>query len=267
MLSVLIFALAGLIAGFISGLFGLGGGLTTVPLLVYLLPFLLGTSDGVMHLAIGSSVACVFCNAISSTWHRTRAGDMLWPLFNRLFVAVAIGTVMGILMASVAPGSLLKLSFAIVVAVVLTRELLAGRKQKTASECSLKNVSFWKEKVTGCLAGVVGAVTGGGAGLIMTPFYHQLNYSIRQAAAQSSAQSVIIGLVATLGYLFTSVETSEPWVVGSLYLPAIAGLVPLGFAGASLGVWFSQRVSEYKLHACFCGYLFIVFIAMLVKDV
>ncbi|WP_062270829.1 sulfite exporter TauE/SafE family protein [Endozoicomonas arenosclerae] len=268
MLSVLIFALAGLVSGFIAGLFGLGGGLTMVPLLVYLLPYFLSGQEGVMHLAVGSSVACVMCNALSSTWHRSKAGDMLWPLFHNLFVSVAIGTVLGILIAAVAPGALLKYAFSIVVTVVLVREYLAGtKKKKTTEEGKLKVSNFWKEKLTGCMTGIVGAITGGGAGLIMTPYYLHLNYSIRQAAAQSAAQSAIIGLVATLGYLFTPLGVNEKWVVGSLYLPAIIGLTPFGFLGSRGGVWFSQRVSEQKLHFCFCSYLLIVLIAMVVKEV
>ena len=52
-----VFALVGLGSGFVSGLFGIGGGIVRIPLFVYLLP-LFGVAQSVMmHVAVGTSMA------------------------------------------------------------------------------------------------------------------------------------------------------------------------------------------------------------------
>ncbi len=54
-----VFALVGLGSGFVSGLFGIGGGIVRIPLFVYLLP-LFGVAQSVMmHVAVGTSMALV----------------------------------------------------------------------------------------------------------------------------------------------------------------------------------------------------------------
>ena len=67
-----VFALVGLGSGFVSGLFGVGGGIVRIPLFVYLLP-LFGVAHSVMmHVAVGTSMALVLPRsprrASSSRW-------------------------------------------------------------------------------------------------------------------------------------------------------------------------------------------------------
>ena len=58
-----VFALVGLGSGFVSGLFGIGGGIVRIPLFVYLLP-LFGVAQSVMmHVAVGTSMALVLPSA------------------------------------------------------------------------------------------------------------------------------------------------------------------------------------------------------------
>jgi uncharacterized membrane protein YfcA len=77
-----VYLLAGVAAGFVSGLFGLGGGLTIVPALAFAPPREGVASRYVMHLAINTSLVVMVVTALTVLRHRR--GDLDWPLFGRL---------------------------------------------------------------------------------------------------------------------------------------------------------------------------------------
>ena len=73
-----VFALVGLGSGFVSVLFGIGGGIVRIPLFVYLLP-LFGVAQSVMmHVAVGTSMALVLPSAIAATRKHSRWATWIW---------------------------------------------------------------------------------------------------------------------------------------------------------------------------------------------
>jgi uncharacterized membrane protein YfcA len=66
------FGLAGLFSGFVSGLFGIGGGIVRIPLFVYLLPLFGVAHPVLMHVALGTSMALVLPSAVASTRKQSR---------------------------------------------------------------------------------------------------------------------------------------------------------------------------------------------------
>lgn len=69
--TLLIFIVIGVLGGLASGLFGVGGGLVFVPLLVMFQKMNL-------HQAIGTSIAIVVPTALMSTWRHASAGQVDW---------------------------------------------------------------------------------------------------------------------------------------------------------------------------------------------
>ena len=70
-------ALTAIPVGFVAGLFGIGGGLITVPFLYYIFGSLELIKQYIMHLAVGTSFAIIIPTSIVSvlTHHKFKAVD------------------------------------------------------------------------------------------------------------------------------------------------------------------------------------------------
>ena len=81
------YPLLGVFAGFIAGLFGVGGGLTLVPIL-----FMLYTAQGfppehTMHLALGTSMGTIVFTSIASMRAHHAHGAVRWEIVREMGVA------------------------------------------------------------------------------------------------------------------------------------------------------------------------------------
>ena len=81
---ILLYLATGVFAGLLAGLFGIGGGLIIVPLL--LISFRIqGVHEAVStHLAVGTSLASIVITGISSVRAHLREVDLNWPLVIQL---------------------------------------------------------------------------------------------------------------------------------------------------------------------------------------
>ena len=85
-------AAAGLLSGFLAGLFGIGGGAILVPILITAFP-LLGIEAAVTaHLAVGTSLAIILPIALVGASLYAWRGDIDWILV----AAIASGSVIGV---------------------------------------------------------------------------------------------------------------------------------------------------------------------------
>ena len=93
--SVLLFISLGSLAGFLSGLLGIGGGVIIVPIVT-----LLFEGHGIPHgmaikLALGTSLATIVVTAAMSVFTHHRKGAVDWGLFRVMAPAVVVGSLLG----------------------------------------------------------------------------------------------------------------------------------------------------------------------------
>jgi uncharacterized membrane protein YfcA len=80
--------IVGLVAGFLGGALGVGGGVLLVPVLIVLFGF-----DA--HVAIGTSLGAVILNAIAATWRHGAYQNVDWPTVAVLGGIGVVGAVLG----------------------------------------------------------------------------------------------------------------------------------------------------------------------------
>ena len=184
-----VFALVGVGSGFVSGLFGIGGGIVRIPLFVYLLP-LFGVAHSVMmHVAVGTSMALVLPSAIASTRKQLALGNLDLSFFRTWAVGILIGVLIGTALLPYASTELLQVIFALFMVTVgiyegflKDRLVIARAPPQGAAKLSVASA-------IGCLA----ALTGTGGGTLATPVLQAFSMRMEAAIATSSATGLVTG--------------------------------------------------------------------------
>jgi uncharacterized membrane protein YfcA len=100
------YILLGLVAGFASGCFGIGGGIIIVPVLM--LAFKVD-----YHVAVGTSLALIIPISLAGSATNMSLGKINWSIFIACAVAGAIGAVLGSLLIQKIPPLYAKRAFAV----------------------------------------------------------------------------------------------------------------------------------------------------------
>lgn len=125
-MELLLYLVLGAAAGTLAGLFGVGGGIIIVPVLV--LSFAAqGFDQAVLtHLAVGTSLATIIFTSINSVLEHQRKGAVLWPVFAWMTLGILLGAGLGAMTAAAIQGPVLQKIigvFAIIIAVQMALEL------------------------------------------------------------------------------------------------------------------------------------------------
>jgi uncharacterized protein len=270
---ILIYLVAGVAAGLVSGLFGLGGGLTIVPALAFALPLEGVMEKYVMHLAIGTSLVVMVVTALYTTVLRHRRGDLDWVLFRRLALRVVIGAVLAAICGDLLPGVALRIFFIGFVSYTIVRALhrrygasvRSGESEVIEAPPSVPaGASLW---TYGLATGVCGALLGAGAAIIIVPYLRAARYRIQHASAMAAGLSAAIGVGAGAGYVAGGLDETglPPAAIGYLYLPAFAGLSIGALIGSPVGVKISHSLDEDIQFWLFLAYLVTVLGVMILR--
>jgi uncharacterized membrane protein YfcA len=151
--------LLGLVAGFLSGLFGVGGGVIVVPALL-----LLGMDQ---RLAAGSSVAAILPSSIVGAIGYGISGHIDWIAGILLAVGIVVGAQLGTYLLARIPRDVLFWIFvAFLAAVVVSLWLVIPERGAAIS----MNVWLGAALVlTGLITGILSGLMGVGGGIIVVP--------------------------------------------------------------------------------------------------
>jgi uncharacterized membrane protein YfcA len=263
---VLIYLLTGALAGFVSGLFGVGGAFTMAPALIIGLP-LQGVPDHhVMHLSVGTALAVMATTSAYVAILRYRAGDLQMPVTWRFVPYIAIGAVGGSLFGDYLPGDVLKIIFMGFIALTIARGIFYKGHETVAAGGDLDQVKGPGLWFHGTLTGITGSLLGPGPAIVIGPYLRKRRYSMPMIAATASALAGLLGFSAAAGYIYGGFNESglPDFSLGFLYGPAFAGLAIGALVGSPGGVRVSHHIPDVLIHRMFIGYLGLILFVMIV---
>lgn len=248
-------------AGFFAGLLGIGGGVVLVPLLSMAFREQAGfPADECLHLALGTSMACIIFTAIASLRTHHRRDAVLWPVVRQITPGIVLGALLGTRLAAELPGQWLGIFFSLFI-VAIAIQMLVNFKPAAGRNLPGKFGLF----MTGNGIGAFSALAAIGGGTLIVPFLSWCNVRLPQAIGTSAAIGLPIALGGSLGYIINGWgNTGLP--VGSfgfIYLPALLLLIIGSMSTAPFGARLAHRLPIRTLQKIFAALLFLLAAKML----
>lgn len=258
----LAYLLLGAIAGFLAGLFGVGGGLVLVPVLLLLYDAQGFASTQIMHLALGTSMATIVFTSIASMRKHHQHGAVNWQVVRRITPGILLGTAIGAATASAIPAKGLGIFFALFVYFAAAQILFDRRPHPSRQLPGSTGMTF-----TGTLTGWLSSLVSIGGGTIVVPFLIWCNVPIRHAIGTAAAIGFPIAVGGTLGYIAVGWHTTglpEPRL-GYVYLPALLWVALATVLTAPFGARAAHRMKVELLRKLFAVLLVVLATRLLLK--
>ncbi len=250
----LILIVLGFIAGILSGLLGIGGGIIFTPVLFYLFQFY-DVSEPVKW-TIGTSLFCSFTSALSSVvpqLHKFRL-FMREALWLSLFGVVGTWVAQAIVRSEYYDRGPFAVLFSLVLFYTAWR-FFADNKSSIEHKRLNKPrfMGIGDHAMVGGSAGLVSSLVGIGGGIVVVPFmtlmYHQ---HMRKVTAMSS---VVVVLLALAGWFQLAILDAGKGIteysLGYVDIGAALPLVIGSFAGALFGLRIAVHVNRKRLQQIF----------------
>jgi uncharacterized membrane protein YfcA len=257
-----VYVFIGVFAGMIAGALGIGGGVVVVPGLVFLfqinqaVPFPI-----IMHVAVGTSLAIMIFTSIASLKAHANQGEILWPIFNKLWPGIIIGSCVGALAAQFIPTAWLKIIFALFLLLVALKMGLDLHK-KYAKQQFPRN---WINRLVSFVIGVKSGLLGVGGGVLIVPYLTYCGVPVRQIAPVSNLCTLTVAVIGSLVFMLTGLKdmSAIAYSTGYIYWPAVLGVAIPSALLAPVGAKLNYVLPIYYLKYGFIVILILTALKML----
>ena len=261
----LLLAAAGAVAGITAGLFGNGGGFVVVPALVFVFSFEGNSSDDLIFVAIGTSLATIVISSTRAVLAHHSRGVVDYETLKSWSIWLLIGVLIGLTVASwVRPEELYSV-FAAGVLLYAVYFLFPDMVARLNVNPSMPE-GFTRAGLVSFLGGF-SSLLGIGGGTITVITMVTCGRQIYQAVATAAGVGFIIGISGAVGFIFLGLDKTglPPGSLGYINVPALI-LAGIGsIITAPIGVKWAHNLDENKLKRLFGVYLIAVSIGMFWK--
>jgi uncharacterized membrane protein YfcA len=253
------FAIIGVVAGYLAGLLGIGGGFIVVPALTLLFLRDSVTAPWAIHIAVATSLATMLVTSLSSILAHHRRGAIRWPLVRSLAAGLVLGAVLGAIIADALRGDALVRVFG-GFAVLAGLQLILSRNPEGEKPLpGQPGVSL-----VGMMIGAVSSLIGIGGGALTGPWQMWHGVRAQNAVATSAACGYPIAVAGTATFIWLGWQGGLPGQgLGYVNLPAFAGIALTSALAAPLGAATVHRLPARLVRRIFGVFLVLIGLRML----
>ena len=249
-------ALTAIPVGFIAGLFGVGGGLITVPVLFYIFNSMGLDRSFIMHLAVGTSFAIIIPTSFISAMTHIKFKAVDFNIVKSFGAFVVIGIILGTIFAANLKTAHLILFFSVLTMFFALYFLTSKEKTNTVQ----RKMNLIYKVILGFLSGFFTAPMGIGGGSINVPILKFFGYSINSAIGSSAAIGFLVSIIGALGFAIsgTYLNIEVPLSFGFVNIPAFLIFIPITMIMAKIGAKAVHQINKQIINRLFGVFLFIV---------
>ena len=245
---------AGLIAGFVAGLFGIGGGFVVVPALLVVFTFFGVDQDVLTHVAIGTSLATIIVTSSRSVYAHNKRGAVDKTIIRDWAPWLVVGVVVGIILAQYLDGRSLKWIFSAGVFLMGLHFMMPVLKDIQISDEMPKGLTL---AGLATFLGGFSALLGIGGGTIAILTMTMCGRPIHQAVGTAAGFGVIIAIPGAIGFaiLGQGVANLPVGSIGYVNIIAVLAISAMTFITAPLGARAAHALNAPSLKRFFGVYL------------
>ena len=248
--------LAAVVAGFLAGLFGIGGGAVLVPVFYQLFGLLQVPEAVRMHVSVGTSLAIIVPTSLQSFRKHRARGAVDMDLLRSFAIAVPAGVICASIVTAYISGAGLRGIFAVMALAVAIKLLFARASWKLGDDIPGRPVRAF----AGWLIGFVSTFMGIGGGVFNNTFMTLFGRPMHQSVATSSGVGVLISIPGFIGYILAGLGAAglPPLTLGYVNLIMPVLVIPITLLMAPLGVNAAHALSKRQLEVGFGIFLILV---------
>lgn len=250
---ILLYMLLGSFVGFLAGLLGLGGGGILVPTLSSFFIYQGMNKNNVVHLALGTAMACMIISSLSSVRAQALRGAVEWRAVKAMAPGILTGGFLTTRLATELSSFYIAIFFSAFMALVAVQMFLSWSPVPSQNKPNAENPHFNKFFWVGTGIGSVSALAAVGGGFLTVAFLTFRNMEIKKAIGTSAAIGLFIAVAGTLGYMINgwTKTAGETFTIGFIYLPAFFAISITSLFMAPYGVRWSHRLPTPVLKKIF----------------
>lgn len=251
----------GALSGLIAGLFGVGGGLVTVPAMSIAFQALGYGADIVMHVAVGTSLATIVAVGLSSARAHHARGAVDFDTIRLWAPPLVASSLVAGLMAGLFPGNVLRAMFGTLALLIAINTAVPFLR----NAISQVGASRAANRIAAAVIGYFSTLMGIGGGSFSVPTLTAFGMPIHRAIGTSAALGVVLALPGALGFFISGwpAEGLPPFSVGFINLPALVLIAAVASVMAPLGAALAHRLDAKQLKLVFALFLAVVALRML----
>lgn len=253
----------GALAGVLAGLLGVGGGIVLVPSFFYAFQTLGYGGPQLMQVCLATSLATIIVTSTRSVLSHNRKGAVDWEILRGWGPGIAVGAVVGVLVASALRSSTLQGLFG-VLALAIGLYMGLGRSEWRLGEAMPKGL---KRAALSPVVGFLSVLMGIGGGSFGVPLMSLHGTPIHRAVATAAGFGVIIAVPSVLGFMLLPIDPAAqpPLSIGAVNIPAFLVVIAMTLTTAPLGVKLAHAMDPKPLKRVFAVFLIFVALNMLRK--
>ena len=245
---------AGLAAGFVAGLFGIGGGFVVVPALLLVFTVFGVDNEVLTHVAIGTSLATIIVTSSRSVHAHNKKGAVDFAIIKDWAPWLVLGVAGGIALAQFMDGRSLKWIFSIGVFLMglhFISPVLRDVKLSDEMPSGLTRIGL------ASFLGGFSALLGIGGGTIAVLTMTMCGRPIHQAVATAAGFGVIIAVPGALGFMVLGLgrDALPLGSFGYVNIVAVLAITAMSFITAPWGAKAAHALNAAALKRVFGIYL------------
>ncbi len=247
---------AGVVAGFVAGLFGVGGGTITVPVLYYWFTNMGISPDVAMHVSVATSLATIIATSLSSSHAHEKRGSVDHDILKLWGPFIGGGSILGALIAGFMSGDAMRLFFGTFLIAIALYMLIGKQGKVLRDSLPVANV----QRAIATFIGTFSSIVGVGGGALSVPTLAACSVPMQRAVGTSSAFGVIVALPGAIGFIISGWghEGLPPFSLGYVSLMGLAVLLPTTALLAPVGAKAAHYLSREVLRRIFGAFLLFI---------